>query len=88
MTLELARGKNSKYLPYVFTELGVYMLMTVLKGELAIKQSKALDCAFKEMKDFIIDDRSLIGNRELLRLSVQTTQNRFKFRTSLWDANG
>lgn len=71
-----------------FTEQGVYMLMIVLKGELAINQGKALDCAFKEMKDFIIDNRSLIGNRELLRLSVQTTQNRFNFRTSLWDANG
>ena len=28
------------YLPYAFIEQGVYMLMTVLKGELAIKQSK------------------------------------------------
>ena len=51
------------------------MLMTVLKGDLAIQQSKALVRAFKEMKDFIIDNRSLIGNRELLQLSMQTTQN-------------
>ena len=29
-------------LPYAFTEQGIYMLMTVLKGELAVKQSKAL----------------------------------------------
>ena len=29
-------------LPYAFTEQGIYMLMTVLKGELAIKQSIAL----------------------------------------------
>ena len=29
-------------LPRVFTEQGIYMLMTVLKGELATKQSKAL----------------------------------------------
>ncbi len=28
------RGSNIKYLPYVFTEQGVYMLMTVLKGEI------------------------------------------------------
>ena len=34
-------GGNRK-LPYVFTEQGVYMLMTVLKGELATRQSKAL----------------------------------------------
>ena len=67
-------GGNRK-LPYVFTEQGVYMLMTVLKGDLATRQSKALVRAFKEMKDFIVDNRSLIGQSELLQLSVQTTQN-------------
>lgn len=75
LTIELEQGKFSKYLPYVFTEQGVYMLMTVLKGDLATRQSKALVRAFKEMKDFIVDNRSLIGQSELLRLSVQTTQN-------------
>lgn len=75
LTLELGQGKYSKYLPYAFTEQGVYMLMTVLKGELATQQSKALVRAFKEMKDFIADNRTLIGNRELLQLSMQTTQN-------------
>ena len=67
-------GGNRK-LPYVFTEQGVYMLMTVLKGDLATRQSKALVRAFKEMKDFIVDNKSLIGQSELLQLSVQTTQN-------------
>lgn len=75
LTLELEQGKYSKYLPYVFTEQGVYMLMTVLKGELATQQSKALVRAFKEMKDYIVDNRSLVGKRELLQLSMQTTQN-------------
>ncbi len=40
-----------RYLPFAFTEQGIYMLMTVLKGELAVKQSKALICTFKQMKD-------------------------------------
>jgi hypothetical protein len=40
LTLELKQGKFSKFLPYAFTEQGIYMLMTVLKGELAIIQSK------------------------------------------------
>ena len=35
------------YLPYAFTEQGIYMLMTVLKGELATRQSKALIRLFK-----------------------------------------
>lgn len=29
---------GTKYFPYAFTEQGVYMLMTVLKGELAVNQ--------------------------------------------------
>ena len=36
-----------KHLPYVFTEQGIYMLMTVLKGELAVSQSKKLIRLFK-----------------------------------------
>ena len=42
-------GRTS--LPYAFTEQGIYMLMTVLKGELATKQSIALIDAFKQMKE-------------------------------------
>ena len=41
-------------LPYAFTEQGIYMLMTVLKGDLAVKQSKILIRTFKQMKDYII----------------------------------
>ena len=59
------RGFNIKYRPYVFTESGIYMLMTVLKGPLAIKQSKALIRTFKAMKDYIIEKRELISNNEL-----------------------
>ena len=75
LTLELEKGKYSKYLPFVFTEQGIYMLMTVLKGELAIKQSKALIRTFKEMKDFIIDNHNLIRNREFIQISIQNSQN-------------
>ncbi|MBQ2283804.1 MAG: ORF6N domain-containing protein [Agathobacter sp.] len=69
------RGSNIKYNPYVFTEQGIYMLMTVLRGELAIKQSRALVRTFKKMKDYIIDNRELIGQREYIQLSMQTAEN-------------
>ena len=62
-------------LPKVFTEQGIYMLMTVLKGELAIKQSKALIRTFKQMKDYIIENQNLIGEREYLQLSMQISEN-------------
>ena len=61
--------------PYVFTEQGVYMLMTVLKGELAVKQSHALIRTFKKMKDYILGNQNLIGQREVMQLSMQTTEN-------------
>ena len=50
-TLFKGQSGGSRYLPYAFTEQGVYMVMTVLRGDLAIRQSRALVMAFKSMKD-------------------------------------
>jgi len=47
-------------MPNAFTEQGIYMLMTVLKGELAIRQSKTLIRLFKSMKDYIIENQQLM----------------------------
>lgn len=66
---------GSPYLPHAFTEQGVYMLMTVLRGDLAIHQSRALVMAFKAMKDYIIDTQGLASQRDVLRLSMQATEN-------------
>ena len=62
------------YYPYAFTEQGIYMLMTVLKGELAVQQSKALIRLFKGMKDYISENRSLIGTDALARLTLHTQE--------------
>ena len=69
------RGSNIKYNPYAFTEQGIYMLMTVLRGELAVKQSKALIRMFKQMKDFIIENQDFISSKELVQIAIQTNQN-------------
>ena len=37
-------------LPFAFTEQGVYMLMSVLRGDIAVRQSKTLIRLFKSMK--------------------------------------
>ena len=72
---KVGRGSNIKYNPYAFTEQGIYMLMTVLKGELAVKQSKALIRMFKQMKDFIIENQDFIGSKELVHIAIQTNKN-------------
>jgi len=63
------------YNPYVFTEQGIYMLMTVLKGELAVKQSKALIRLFKGMKDYIVESNNFIDVRDFMKVSMQTIKN-------------
>lgn len=70
------RGQHFKYSPRVFTEQGIYMLMTVLKGELAIKQSLALVRIFKQMKDYE-DFMFLLTEKEVTNL-------RSKISTSSW----
>lgn len=72
---KVARGSNIKYAPMVFTESGIYMLMTVLKGELAISQSKILIRTFKQMKDYIQTTQMISAPQEILQLSLQVSEN-------------
>lgn len=59
-------------MPYAFTEQGVYMLMTVLKGELATRQSIALIRTFKRMKDYILNNGAITnGEKTLFEISRQ-----------------
>ena len=51
------------------------MLMTVLRGNLATQQSKALIRIFKQMKDFIVQSQNILSSPELVKLSLQTTEN-------------
>lgn len=68
-----SRWGGARYRPHAFTEQGIYMLMTVLRGELAVRQSRALIMAFKAMKDYIVENQSLITQHDYLRLSMQVS---------------
>lgn len=71
LTAEIwAKGKGGRAtLPYAFTEQGIYMLMTVLKGDLATKQSIALIDAFKQMKDYIVENKGILSTNETIKLT-------------------
>ena len=63
-------------MPFAFTEQGIYMLMTVLKGERATAQSKALIRLFKQMKDYIVaENQQLLGTVGIAQIAAQTAQN-------------
>ncbi|MBO4827982.1 MAG: ORF6N domain-containing protein [Fibrobacter sp.] len=75
MQIKGVKGGRS-YAPYAFTEQGIYMLMTVLKGERATAQSKALIRLFKQMKDYIIAENwNLLSNEGIVQIAVQTERN-------------
>lgn len=66
-------GRTS--LPYAFTESGIYMLMTVLKGPLAIEQSRKLITIFKSMKDYLINSNHLATTNGIIELTNQVHKN-------------
>jgi len=53
--LNKSRGKNIKYLPFAFTELGVSMLSSVLASKTAIKQNRNIMRAFVAMRQIILN---------------------------------
>ena len=70
VTLEIGRGKYSKYLPFAFTEQGVAMLSGVLKSEKAIKINITI------MRTFVILRNSLL-NLEEITSKVKEIENQF-----------
>ena len=70
--------RNDRYIYKAFTEQGIYMLMTVLKGELAVQQSKTLIRLFKAMKDHIsseLSERTDSGYVRLLETAAEHSQD-------------
>lgn len=73
-TLFEGQEGGRRKLPYAFTEQGIYMLATVLKGELAEQQSNFIMRAFKEMRHFIANNALMfekINAIELKQLEYQ-----------------
>ena len=64
----------SRTLPYVFTEQGVYMLATVLKGDIAVNQSIGIIRAFREMRHLILQNQQFVSREELIMItdSIET----------------
>lgn len=55
--------------PYAFTEQGIYMLATVLKGEVAEQQSIFIMRAFREMRHYIQQNQQFVTKNEIKLLT-------------------
>jgi hypothetical protein len=66
VTLEIGRGKHRKYMPYAFTENGVYMLSAVLKSKVAVDVSIEIMRTFTKLREFTLHYNAL--GKKLLEL--------------------
>lgn len=74
---------GTRKLPYAFTEQGIYMLATVLKGELAEKQSIFIIRAFKEMRHFIKQNMQFVSKNEIKILTDRNEERFSKIENSI-----
>ena len=68
------RGTNIKKMPYAFTEQGIYMLATVLKGQLAEQQSIFIMRAFREMRHYIKQNQQFVAPSELRLVTAKVSE--------------
>lgn len=68
------RGMHMKKLPYAFTEQGIYMLATVLRGELAEQQSIFIMRAFREMRHYIRQNQQFVTQAEMRIVTAKVSE--------------
>ena len=68
------RGKHIKKLPFAFTEQGIYMLATVLRGELAEQQSVFIMRAFREMRHYIKQNQQFATESEMRLVTARVSE--------------
>lgn len=73
--LEIGRGKHRKYLPYAFTENGVYMLSAVLKSSIAVEVSIEIMRTFTKLREFMLHYNAL--GKKIIELE-RKNDKRFK----------
>ena len=60
-----------RYLPYAFTEQGIYMFATVLRGKLAEQQSIFIMRTFREMRHYIRQNQQFVTRNEMDLLTAK-----------------
>ena len=68
------RGLHIKKLPYAFTEQGIYMLATVLRGKLAEQQSIFIMRTFREMRHYIRQNQQFVTQSEMHLISARVSE--------------
>lgn len=65
---------GKRKLPYAFTEQGIYMLATVLRGEFAEQQSIFIMRAFREMRHYIKQNQQFVTQSEMRFVTAKVSE--------------
>ena len=68
------KNAMTRSLPYAFTEQGIYMLATVLRGELAEQQSIFIMRAFREMRHYIRQNQQFVTQSEMKLVTAKVSE--------------
>ena len=65
---------KSRALPHAFTEQGIYILATVLRGELAEQQSIFIMRVFREMRHYIKQNQQFVTQSEMRLVTAKVSE--------------
>ncbi len=68
------QGGGRRKFPYAFSEQGIYMLATVLRGELAEQQSIFIMRAFREMRHYIKQNQQFVTQSEMRLVTAKVSE--------------
>lgn len=71
VTLETAKGKHTKYLPYAFTEQGIAMLSGVLRSEKAVRMNIAIMRAFVAVRKIVLMQPDIKDQLKLIKERIE-----------------
>ena len=72
-------NSKSRTLPFAFTEQGIYMLATVLKGKVAEQQSIFIMRAFREMRHYIKQNQQFVNQSEMRLVTAKVSEMSVRF---------
>jgi len=65
---------NTKYLPYVFTEQGIYMLATILNSKIAVDITKNIMKTFTKIREFTLNYKDIVIELQNIKEELKNTK--------------
>ena len=71
--------------PFVFTEQGIYMLVTVINSKVAVNITKNIMRTFTKMREFALSYQDIIKRLNSIEQTIKTDQQQINYNTDRMD---